>query len=191
MSIPFIWYLIVTCVTTGLVTGMLWKLAPVQKFLPTWLISTCCGFYGMDSVTIIYSVKIIRRISCTTFIDWWRIALTNLYIFFKWTIQSKCNWPVVDDFEDALTGLNVDCGGGRAFASVALEGDGCTHAATADSAMVTVILAPLPLPAPTEEEEEGGFLGSGLVTNSILLTFQNQGSMQKSAFSTNAQSRFA
>ena len=97
----------------------------------------------------------------------------------------------MDDFEDALTGLNVDCGGGRAFASVALEGDGCTHAATADSAMVTVILAPLPLPAPTEEEEEGGFLGSGLVTNSILLTFQNQGSMQKSAFSTNAQSRFA
>jgi len=70
--------------------------------------------------------------------------------------------PVVDDFEDALTGLNVDCGGGRAFASVALEGgEGWTHAATADSAMVTVILAPLPLPTPTEEEEEGGFcLGS-------------------------------
>ena len=69
-------------------------------------------------------------------------------MFLKWTFHSKCYWPVVDDFEDALTGLNVDCGGGRAFASVVLEGDGCTHAATADSAMVTVILAP------------PGFLGS-------------------------------
>lgn len=69
--------------------------------------------------------------------------------------------PVVDDFEDALTGLNVDCGGGRAFASVALEGDGCTHAATADSAMVTVILAPpgfFGSPG-TELGLEGGSLG--------------------------------
>ena len=32
---------------------------------------------------------------------------------------------------------------------------------------------------------------SGHLLNSILLTFQNQGSVSKSAFSTNAQSRFA
>ena len=39
------------------------------------------------------------------------------------------------------------------MASVAAEGEGCTQAATADSAMVIVILAPLP-------PEDGGFFGS-------------------------------